>query len=149
MYRRVNIPKLLEDWNINAGWNDDGPMELWDGIEQNLKTITPSYKATWSAYVQEAEDMFDGYMEELETIQWYYHPKPWKQERLNEIEVFLQCILGDTSKRTVRGRGRQDYLHSLRQEYGGLVDSVRSEVWSTVEGRYQRAAACFYVGINS
>ena len=48
MYRSVDIPSLLKDWNINSGWNEDGPMELWEEIEENLKTAhssLPEYMA--------------------------------------------------------------------------------------------------------
>ena len=145
MYRSVNITSLLSDWNVNSGWNEDGPMELWEEIEGNLQKLIPPYQSAWSEYVAEAEQLFGTYMEELETIEYFYHPLPWKQQRLSEPEIFLQCIQMDTSNKRIRGRGRQDYLHGLRQTYGGLVESVRSDV----EGRYQKAAACFYVGITS
>ena len=148
MYRRVDIPKLLKDWNVNSGWNTDGPWEIWGEIEENLNRIKPSYRATWKDYVDEARELFEMYMEELDTIRWNYHPLPWKGRSLTEHEVFLQCIMMDTSKKSVRGRGRSDYLHGLRQEYNTLLELVRSEILKTEEGRFQRAAACFYVGLD-
>jgi len=148
MYGRVDIPKLLKDWNVNSGWNTDGPWEIWGEIEENLKKVEPSYQATWKEYVEEARELFEMYMEELDTIRWNYHPLPWKGRSLTEHEVFLQCIMMDTSKKSVRGRGRSDYLHGLRQEYNNLLESVRGEILKTEDGRFQRAAACFYVGLD-
>jgi len=148
MYRRVDIPRLLKDWNVNSGWNSDGPWQIWGEIEANLKRVKPPYKDTWSEYIGEAKDLFEMYMEELDTIRWNYHPLPWKGRRLTEHEVFLQCIMMDTSKKSVRGRGRSDYLHGLRQEYSYLLDLVRSEILKSENGRFRRAAACFYVGLD-
>jgi hypothetical protein len=148
MYRRVDIPKLLHTWNINSGWNEDGPLELWQDIEQNLRRLVPPYQPTWPDYVAEAQDNFTEYMEELQHIQKSYHPTFWDQSRLSEAEVFLQCIRMDTSKRSTRGRGRNDYLYGLRAAYNTLVEEVRSVLLKSVDGRFQRAAACFYVGID-
>ena len=148
MYRAVDINNLLKIWNANSGWNEDGPKQLWQTIENNLKKLVPSYKLNWSKHLKEAQDIFETYMEELKMIQWYYHPTPWKK-RLSEAEVFLQCISMAPSARFVRGRGKSDYLLQLNQAYASLVDWVRSEILMSVDGRYQRIAACFYVGIHS
>ena len=148
MYRSLDIEKFLHTWDKNSGWNDDGPAKLWQIIEGNLQKLVPSYKAMWHEYIKEAQEMFETYMEELEMIQWYYHPTPWKNH-LSESEVFLQCISMAPSVRFVRGRGKSDYLQQLRLAYAGLVDWVRSAILASVDGRYQRAAAYFYVGIHS
>lgn len=147
MYRTVEIGSLLETWNANSGWNEEGPKQLWQMIETNLKKIVPSYKRNWPEYLKEAEDIFETYMEELKMIQWYYHPTPWKKS-LSEAEVFLQCIAMSREARYVRGRGKTDYLQQLREVYSSLVDWVRSEILVSVSGRYRRAAACFYVGVH-
>lgn len=148
MYRRVDIPSFLKDWNVNSGWNTDGPWDIWGEIKENLERVKPPYQETWKEYVHEAKELFEMYMEELDTIRWNYHPLPWKGRSLTEHEVFLQCIMMDTSKKSIRGRGRSDYLHGLRQEYNSLLDLVRSEILKSEEGRFQRAAACFYVGLD-
>jgi hypothetical protein len=149
MYRRVDIPILLKTWNSNSGWNSEGPKLLRQKIECNLKELTPSYEKSWSGYVNDAKQAFARYMEELTMIQWSYHPTPWKHTRLSEAEVFLQCIQMDPGDRYIRGRGRSDYLNGLRQEYGELVDWVKSQVTATIEGQYRRAAAFFQVGIEA
>ena len=145
MYRAVDVDHLLKTWNANSGWNEDGPEQLWQIIEGNLEKLVPSYCSNWSRYLNEAREIFETYMEELKMIQWYYHPTPWKKH-LSEAEVFLQCINMASSTRVVRGRGKSDYLHQLRQTYGSLVDWVISELLEPVNGRFQRTAECFYVG---
>jgi RNA dependent RNA polymerase len=147
LYRAVDTDELLKSWNAQSGWNENGPKELWKTIEDNLKKLVPSYKVTWSDYVKEAQEIFKHYMEDLKWIQWYYHPTPWKKH-LSEAEVFLQCISMAPSARYVRGRGKSDYLTQLRQEYVGLVERVRSEAVIPGNGKFQRIAACFYVGIG-
>jgi hypothetical protein len=124
----------------------DGPAQFWRSIERNLNKLIPSYTRTWPDYIEEAREAFSRYMFELEMIQWYYHPTPWKRQRLSETEVFLQCIQVDPSNRYLRGRS--DFLSGLKQAYGGLVDVTRSQVTVTVEGRYQRAAAFIHVGFE-
>jgi hypothetical protein len=140
MYRAVDIDCLLKTWNANSGWNEDGLLELWKTIEDNLQTIVPLYKKKWASYVQEAKEMFDTYMTELEIIERDYHPTPWKK-RLSEPEVFLQCISMAATARTIRGRGKSDHLNQLRQEYERLIEWVLSEIMASAEGRFQRAAA--------
>jgi hypothetical protein len=148
MYRRIDVPTLLKSWNTNCGWNEEGSMQLWDRIEQNLQKLTPPYQARWWIYMEEATRMFAEYMEEFQEIQRRYHPTPWKRKQLSEEEVFLQCIQMDPRKRHIRGRDRSDYLTGLQQAYGGLVEWVRSQITRTVEGQYQRSAAYFHVGIE-
>lgn len=148
MYRSLDIENLLYTWDANSGWNEDGPAKLWQTIKGNLQKLVPSYKTKWPEYIKEAQEMFETYIEELQKIQWYYHPTPWKKH-LSESEVFLQCISMAPSVRFVRGRGKSDYLQQLRLEYSCLVDWVRSEILTSVDGRYQRAAAYFYVGIHA
>jgi hypothetical protein len=148
MYRRVDIPRLLKKWKVNSGWNRDGPWKIWAEIEENLKKVKPSYKATWKDCMAQAKDLFEIYMEELDMIRWSYHPLPWKGRSLTEHEVFLQCIMMDTSRKSVRGRGRLDYLYGMRQEYNSLLELVRSEILKSEDGRFQRVAACFYVGLD-
>ena len=123
-------------------------MQLWDSIEHNLQQLDPPYQTTWSDDIQEAKAIFVEYVKDLEWIRWYFHPTQGGDKRLSEAEVFLQCIRIDPSVRFVRGRGKDDYMQGLRQAYGSLVACVRSAVWGHTGGRYRRAAACFYVGIN-
>ena len=96
----------------------------------------------------EAQEMFEPYMEELIMIQRHYHPTSSKKH-LTEAEVFLQCINMSPSVRFFSGRGKSERLHELHQVYASLADWVRSEILASVEGRFQRTAAYFYVGINS
>jgi hypothetical protein len=147
LYRRVDIPSLMSGWNANSGVNQDGVEYVWATIESKLNKLVPPYLETWEKFIEEANDLFSEYLEELKMIQLKYHPRPWRRKRLSEEEVFLQCIEMDTSKRVVRGRSREDYLHGLKKEYSSLVESVRSRL-KREDGKFRRAAACFYVGVK-
>jgi|SRR5277367_3390941 len=94
----------------------------------------------------EANDLFEIYMEELDMIRWSCHPLSCKERSLTEHEVFLQCVMVDTSRKSVGGRGRSDYLYGLHQEYNSLLELVRSEILKSEDGRFQRVAACFLCG---
>jgi RNA dependent RNA polymerase len=147
MYRSIHIQKLLQDWNVDWEGNEDAPMELWRDIETKMTKVKPPYQTHWAGYVSAAESMFDHYLDELFIIMRQFHPKPWSGERLKEEEVFLQCIEMDMSKRN-RGRGRYDFLHSMRMEYGDLIETVL-ETSGTERDRFLRFCACFFVGITA
>ena len=148
MYRAVDIDGLMRAWNKSSGWNENGPIQLWKSIKKNLQKLVPSYKTKWPEFMKEAEEVFDAYMQELEEIQRYFHPTPWRKQ-LSESEVFLQCINMAATTQHICGRGRSDFLEQLRQAYSGLVEWVRSQLPEPMEGRYQKAAAYFYVGVHS
>jgi hypothetical protein len=87
-------------------------------------------------------------MNELQMIQRYYHPTPWRKQ-LSESEVFLQCISLAPSIRSVGGRGTSEYNQGLRRAYEELVNWVKLGVKKQAEDYFERLAAYFYVGIES
>lgn len=149
MYRRVDIESLLTQWNSNSDLIQEIPQRMWLKFEARLQQIVPCYKERWTEFLREAQEVFDEYMNELQMIQRYYHPTPWRK-RLSEAEVFLQCINNVApSIRSVRGRGTNEYTQGLRQAYEGLVGWVRSGIGTDSDCKFQRLAAYFYVGIQS
>jgi len=149
LYRHIDIKELLSVWNSDIKETTRDVSVLWAKIEGNLRKLVPLYEDLWKDFVQEAEEMFETYVEELTDLQRRFHPTPWRDLYLTEAEVFMQCLKTNPLTKSVRGRGREDYLRSLRSEYRRLVEWVLSEIWKTSEGRFQRAAAYFYVGIHA
>jgi hypothetical protein len=148
IYRRIDNKNLLEIWNAGIKLSTFASDGLWESIEGNLRTLVPLYERLWDDFVKEATDVFGIYVERLTDIQRRFHPMPWREQQLTEAEVFMQCIKSDPMLKIVWGRGKADYLPRLRSEYRELVERVKSEIWATPEGRFQRAAAYFYVGIH-
>ena len=149
MYRSLDIQSLLKAWNAGLDWNEEGPEQLWHKIECNLQKLKPPYQEKWNDYLQQAKEAVEAYMDEFKIIQHTYNPTPCKREGLKETEVFLQCLHMDPSIRNIRGRGKSEYYQSFRDAYRSLVEGVRSEILGTMEGRFQRAAAYFHIGLES
>jgi len=148
MYRRVDIDSLLSQWNANLDVNEAGTEQVWLKIKSKLQMIVPPYEERWPQLLLEAQEVFDEYMNELQIIQRYFHPTPWRKQ-LSEEEVFLQCISIAPSIRSVRGRGTSEYIQGLSQAYEGLVNWVKFGVTEDGEDRFVRLAAYFHVGIES
>lgn len=149
LYRYVDIQKLVRMWTADVRETRSGSETLWNRIESNLRKLVPVYEPLWPSFLKEAQEIFEIYVEDLEDIQRRCHPTPWRAKSLSEHEVFTQCIIMDPLTKSVRGRGKEDFLKVLQSEYRKLVEWVKAEIWRTAEGRFQRAAAYFYVGINS
>jgi len=149
LYRYVDIKSLLQSWNSDSRSNRESIAKLWVQIKENLEKLFPPYLNLWPEFVKEAEEIFETYVEDLKDIERRFHPRRWTNRRLSEAEVFLQCLAADPLTKTLSGRGKTDYLRTLRIEYGRLVDWAKLGLVETKEARYQRAAARFYVGSQS
>ena len=149
LYRYIDIHKLVRMWTADVRETRSGSETLWNRIESNLRKLVPVYEPLWLNFLSEAQEIFEIYVEDLEDIQRRCHPTPWRGKLLSEHEVFTGCLMMDPLTKSVRGRGREDFLKGLQSEYRKLVEWVKAEIWRTPEGRFQRAAAYFYVGINS
>ena len=148
LYRSVNIPKLLGEWDIKVGGNENGPREVWEEIKIKLESMDPFIQVDWHSYVDDAKRMFAAYMAELEYIEHAFHPRPWRDERLTEAEIFLQCLEMDVSTRRFSGRGRDDFMQGLRMEYSEVVDNLLSDISGSATEKFLIACACYYVGIT-